>query len=76
MPDPYHVRKLAQRVFQNSPALATSDGDLGKMSRPTFRRLEYDDDGDDPYDDDGDDTGSRGMTVGHAARRSRASRNA
>jgi len=44
MPAQYHVRKLAQRVFQNSPALATSDGDLGKMSRPTFRRLEYDTD--------------------------------
>ena len=43
----YHVRKLAQRVFQNSPVLATSDGDLGKMSRPTFRRFEYEDVGDD-----------------------------
>ena len=76
MPDPYHVRKLAQRVFQNSPALATSDGDLGKMARPTFRCLEYDDDEDDPYDDEGDDPESRGMTGGRAVRRSRAARKA
>ena len=42
LPAQYHVRKLAQRVFQNSPALATLDEDLGKMLRPTFRRLKYD----------------------------------
>ena len=67
MPAQYHVRKLAQRVFQNSPALATSDGDLGKMSRPTFRRLEY---------DDGDeDTGSRSSRgESHDERRTRALR--
>ena len=43
MPVQYHVRKLAQRGFQNLPPLVTSDGDLGKMLRPTSRHLEYND---------------------------------
>ena len=42
IPAQYHVRKLAQQVFQKSPALATSNEDMGKMSRPTFGCLKYD----------------------------------
>ena len=37
MPDKYDARVLAQRILQNSPKLATTEEDVGKMGRLTFR---------------------------------------
>jgi len=41
MPDKYDVRVLAQRILQNSPPPATTEEDMGKIGRPTIRRLEF-----------------------------------
>ena len=41
MPDKYDVRVLAQQILQKSPKLATPEEDVGKMGRPTFRRLNF-----------------------------------
>ena len=41
MPDKYDVRMLAQRILQNLPKLTTTEEDVGKMKRPTFRRLNF-----------------------------------
>lgn len=43
MPRKYEVRAVAQRVLQDSPEIAKTEEALGKMGRPTFRRLMYDD---------------------------------